>query len=335
MVEEVVIDNTNDKAIVKSFDYADGMPISARALNAGGIKNIVKDIFKLSDTDTNIQKRIDELCKRKILVGSPPCELKERSGKLALSAKENESDAERQKSTTRKAKKRTYKLNNEIRLKFVCGPLPSEIESEKIPTEVRRLHTAELKKVIDAWIDFSPEPKTGNPYKEANAHKKGIEFCENFLLFPDLKNHLPILNYCVCSKWEEYKENLEKLEKKKRELMYSIENEINGCFCGLELRFIPDLENDIHDYECNLIQLATYILVLDLGGRIAGEDAWDNYRSNLNDIKHNTKFVENESIQWAAKMEGGIIQVPKEEKDRLVRGIDNLYRFIEDIPDSG
>ncbi len=340
MVEETIIDNLIDRAIIEALQFAAKREIiSADALRAKGIKDIIKCEFKLKNANyDNIQKKIENLCKEGILIGSPPCESKLLSRISESTPSELNTSPEMSGSSLVKSKKRlrnrTYKLNRELKFVYTCGPVPLEIDSNQIPSDIRRNHTEELKKAINAWITYFPEPKIGDPFKESEAYKKSIVSCENHLLFPDLSKHLPSPNYEVCSKWETYKTNLEKLEKEKWALLCSVENEIKKCFCGLKLSFLPNSDCGIKDYYCTFINVSTYLIILCLSGKEEDESAWYSYQSALYDTKHNTKMVENDSILWAYKMEGEIVQVPKKERDLLIKGIDNYIAFLENIPNS-
>jgi hypothetical protein len=324
LAEKAIIDNLTERAIIKSFEYLKKTNFSDRYLDPHAIKRIARDIFHLNESDSNVQKRIEELCKSGILIAIPPCESKQSSGKLAQNPGESKN----------RIKNRIYRLNDNIEFEYASGPLPSETKSVEIPAEIRRKHTSDLKEAIRTWISSYSEPKVGNPFQEAYAYRKEIELCEDHPLFMDLTNHLSLPEYEVCSKWEKYKLNIETLEKDKWILLHSIEDKIQECFGGLDLRFIPDSEYGMEDYYCTFIHVATYYLILNLCGRVKDEEAWDAYEHAIYDTKANTKLIENGSIKWALKMEGDIIQVPKEKQDILMKGIDNYILFLENIEKS-
>jgi hypothetical protein len=322
MVEEVIIKHLIDIAIIKSFDYAKETKFYEGCLCAGAIKDIVKKEILIDEKDTLVQKRIEILFDRNILIAALSCESEQSPNHSSYLSVESKG----------KAKNRSYKLNANIKFKYTGRSLPPESKSIEIPAEIRGRHTSDLKEAIQAWITSYPEPKVGNPFEEAYRYRNEIEQCEKHPLFADLSNHLS--DYEVCSKWEKYKLNIETLERDKWLLLRLIEGKIQECFSGLDLRFIPDSEYGMEDYFCTFIHIAAYHLILDLSGRVAGEDAWNAYSDAIYQTKSNTKLIENGSIQWALKMEGEILQVPKEKQDILMKGIDNYIRFLENIEDS-
>lgn len=312
MIEEIEINNVIDKAILAALKWAEKIK-DQKGLSSGAIKKIVKEIIGLDEKDTNVQKRIDTLHKKKILIDLAP-------------------------SKSKKAKNLSYRINEELIFNYTCEPLPIENESliNEVPEEICREHTSELKEAIRAWIAFFPEPKPEWILKlEEIPHPYGVELCEEHLLFPDLINHLPHVDCNVCSKWEAYKADLKELEEMDEALLISIMNKILECFKGLNLRFIAGQGYSISDYECNLIHEYIYHLVLDLGGKVPSEDAFDLYGIILSKFKEKAKLREDDpiSICWVTGTTE-LIRVPKRDREILIGGISNFITFLENIDKS-
>lgn len=305
MSEVTDIDNVIDTAIIKSLEYMRDKS-GAKGLLAGAIKNIVKEKFKIKDNDDVIQSRIREMYRRNILVEVKPSKL-------------------------RKDKKKVYALNKNIEFNYMCGPLPTEVGSGEIPIEMRRHHTEKLQETIKNWIAFFPEPKAGYPFDPKSGYQEDVKKCENYILFPDLENHLPKMGYGVCSKWRKYKEDLMKLQKRKEGLLSFIKNEISNCFIGFKLNFIHDLEYGINNFECNLLHRILYNLILDLSNEAFVQEAYDNYERCIADFQENTMIVDKESTIWKQKGSDELIKVPKEKREALIAGIDKFKNLLNNI----
>jgi len=171
MTEVIDIDNMIDKAIIKSLEYMRERQGNI-GLIAGAIKETVKEKFKIQ-SDEEVQSRITELYKRKILIEVKP-------------------------SKARNDKKRVYTLNKNIELNYICGPLPTEVCSREVPVEIRRHHTEGLQEAIKNWIAFFPQHEGEYPFDPADKYQNNIKECQIHLLFPDLENHLPEMGYDVC-----------------------------------------------------------------------------------------------------------------------------------------
>ena len=257
MDEVVDIDNKVDAAIIWALESVIEKK-SSKGLFAGGIKDIVRDRFGI-DNREEVQSRIRELYKRNILIEIEP-------------------------SVPRKDKKRFYTLNENIKLNYVCGPLPSKTEMKEAPIEVRRHHTERLQDAIRTWIEFFPDPRADYPFDPEDYIRK----CQSHLLYPDLKNHLPKMNIDVLIKWNNYNEELMKLQKQKEELLSLIKKDISQCF-EFELNYIDDLERGFYDYDCNLLHKMIYDIVIDISGRVPGQEAYDNYEEVVNDFRANAQ----------------------------------------------
>jgi len=216
MVEEVEISNVVDKAIIRSFKYAE-----KGILPAGGIKKLVKKMFVIDESDTNIQKKVEKLFDNGILIDSKP-------------------------SRPKKSKNRDYKVNPNIEIKLTGPMLLLRESSVEISEKSRRKHTEDIKRLIQNWIEYFPHPSTKYPTDE---HVLGIlngpnerrsiaedssDLACNFYLHPlfsDMTNHLPPISD-VCEKFENYKNNLKILDNLKMELYDLIKAELKS-YCDI------------------------------------------------------------------------------------------------------
>lgn len=297
------IDNKIDAAIIKGLEYIIKNNIS-KGLFAGGIKDIVRDRYGIDDRD-EVQERIRALYKKNILIEIEP-------------------------SVPRKDQNKFYTLNENTKFNYVCGPLPSETELKETPIEIRRHHTEGLQDAIRTWIELFPDPNADYPFDPEHRCQDYIRKCQSHILYPDLKNHLPKMNTNVLIEWREYKKELMKLQKQREELLVFIKRDISQCF-EFELNFIDDLERGFYDYDCNLLHKIIYDIVIDISGRVPGQEAYDNYEEVVNDFRANAQLIYFKSTVWWRKGDQDLIIVPKEEKDSLKAGAGRFLVLLDNI----
>jgi hypothetical protein len=230
-------------------------------------------------------------------------------------------------SMPRKDTKRAYAVNANMDFNYICGLLPNEIQQKVVPPEILRHHSEGLKDAIQQWIASFPAPNAGYPFDPDNKYQDGIKKCQDHLLFMDLENHLPEMGYKVWRDWGKYKEDLLKLQMMKEDLLVIIKNDISKCFKGIKLIFISTDEG-MGPYQCYMVQKILYNLVLDLSGRISGEEANDNYIDAIWGFKDHSEIIEKDMIMW--KIVDTFIIVPKEKRDLLIAGVENFKILVED-----
>lgn len=305
MNEVVDINNVIDKAIIKALEYMENEN-GVAGLLAGPIKDSVREMYGIRDNDQTIQSRIRSMHMREILIEVEP-------------------------SKPRNDMKRVYALNKNMEFNYVCGPLPYEIGSKEIPIEIRRHHTVALQEVIRQWLLHFPEPSADYPFDQASRYQDDVHKCQNHSLFRDLENHLPEMDYGVWRKWHKYIEDLMKLQKMKEKLLSLIKTGISNCFKDLKLKFILDIEDGINNHECYILDKILYDLVLDLSGRVPGQEAYDNYGRLIADFRVNTAIEDRGTIVWRIKGSDELIMVPKEKREALEKGINNFLNLLEVI----
>lgn len=162
-----------------------------------------------------------------------------------------------------------YERNQEI-IFDLGDSLSPIIEAKNIPTELRKIHTDDLKEAIKLWIKYFP-----TSYYDCGCLEHytslSIENCEQHLLFQDLTNHLPHINN-LCEEWSNYKSEMEDLERIKKGLFNSLEARISKCFEGLDLEFAPCLGYACYGYNigefgdpprCDAIPCYVYFYILE------------------------------------------------------------------------
>jgi hypothetical protein len=301
------IKNHTDRAIIESFKYAESKHLGKGILFAGAIKKIVGEKYSIAD-DEVVQSRIRTLHKRGILKEIRP-------------------------NPSSKDKRKQYVLNEEFEYKYICGPLPSEGKSIEIPVEVRRHHTENLHEAIKTWIVSFPEPKAEFLYGQDTGHinRYNFKICESDILFCDLKNHLPQMGCSTLDDWLRYKQDTIGLEKLKDKLLLSIMEKISECFRGFKLMYVSDQDHGINDHECYLLPKLIYDLVFDFGGRVPGQEAYDNHEMCVTQLQENTELVDKNSAIWRLKGVGEMIRVPREEREKLEEGITSFMNLVDNI----
>lgn len=106
--------------------------------------------------------------------------------------------------------------------------------------------------------------------------------------------------------------------------------DISNCF-GFKLKFVSNPEYGINDYECNFIHKVLYDLVLNLSGRLPGQEAYDNYEISLFYFRENAYPVDKESPVWKLKSGEELIKVPREEREKLIEGIGAFLDLLDNI----
>lgn len=138
-----------------------------------------------------------------------------------------------------------YGLNEDFEFEYTGIPLTSKPDLIKVPDDVRRKHTADLKEAIENWIKYFPEPTYNYPLiKEdqlepstnhyitellkLDPYNSNIDMCEQHILFSDLCNHLLAMDCDVCVMWAKYKEKLSDLNATKTALLNSLVTAIDN-----------------------------------------------------------------------------------------------------------
>jgi hypothetical protein len=231
-----------------------------------------------------------------------------------------------------------YDFELENKLSLIAG---SQID---IPDEIRIEHSKALRYAIFDWIKYFPEPPL---FLNSDEFIKSVIACEKHPIFNDLcTNHVPDL----CSKWNRYKHQVQKLDKSKLDLEKSIEKAVSKIFSGIELNFV-EYRKHLNDYDCCL-PLLTYNTAIEyeFGSKIksTGDECIDEfgedeeisqneytkeYYNNLYRISEMTIFEKDGSLIFGEKDFGNIecIRVPKKDEKILSEGSKKIYPLMSDF----
>jgi hypothetical protein len=219
-----------------------------------------------------------------------------------------------------------YKKNPDIMFRFIKMPTSKEKGPIEPNNEDRKAHTIDLKIAIQNWIDKFPDPNYNYPLDNNDHYSHEIAVCEDHILFPDLIYHLPALGSEICGNWKDYKRELIELDRLKKGLFSSLEDELLQCFEGLPLVFIFKEEHYSHsNYECLLTPLSLYNAIISLWS----SDIEDNYWEFFSFVKDSSPIIEEkEYIQWGVL--NTYLQVPKNDRHLLEAGVGRFISLFED-----
>jgi hypothetical protein len=223
----------------------------------------------------------------------------------------------------------TYKRNPDLEFEYINGAIDGINGSVKNQNPNTREHTSDLKDAIRACIDNLPHPSSDYPTKAENQYAAKITACESHLLFTDLIHHLAILDNEAISEWEEYKRGLMDLDVLKDNLFSSLRSNMLRCFEGLSLRFVPNDEEYLREYECSLNPISLYNIVIDVQ---SGEEGYHGYREFHSWLQNNAPVVEKgDHVLWGEVIT--YMKIPIGDRGLLEAGIPRFMEFFESLED--
>lgn len=207
-------------------------------------------------------------------------------------------------------------------------------------------HTSNLMDAIKIWLENFPKPP-GSDNSIFFFNK--VKDCEKHPLYSDLRNHLPQSGFDVCSRWEQYKSDVEELDKTKKDLLTSLQKAISDILPDLELKFVEfyDLMGAydydpprLNDFECSIPRLIFKSLLFELdidNEKLKATKTRDEEEEIqisimriyeiwnwIEDRVKNLPIMEKDnSVIWGKDDDMELIRVPKKDSNSLHQGKDS------------